>query len=315
MRSRSTIIMAVIGAVVVLSIIGGLYFQDSGRQIVGGATNTVAILRIEGVIAGGGSGESLLGAVAGSDAVVALIAEAAQDQEIAALVLRINSPGGSAAASQEIAEELENFRATGKKVITSMSDVAASGGYWIAAASDLIVANPGTTTGSIGVIIQITDLRQLYEKLGVDFRVFKSGPLKDIGSANRAMTEAEEEVFQAMVNDIFQQFIDQVATGRDLDRDQVIELADGRVFTGRQAKEAGLVDELGNFTFALDRAAELAGLGENYQVRELRRLTPIERLLGLGLTKSLSQALGQALRTVIQELLLESGLEGGLTTR
>ncbi len=315
MRSRSTIVMAVIGAVVALSIIGGLYLQDSGRQIVRGAANTVAILRIEGVIAGGGSGESLLGAVAGSDAVVALIAEAAEDPEVAALVLRINSPGGSAAASQEIAEELENFKAAGKKVITSMSDVAASGGYWIAAASDLIVANPGTTTGSIGVIIQITDLRELYEKLGVDFRVFKSGPLKDIGSANREMTEAEEEVFQAMVNDIFEQFIDQVVAGRDLDRDQVIELADGRVFTGRQAKEAGLVDELGNFTFALDRAAELAGLGENYQVRELRRLTPIERLLGLGLTKSLSQALGQALRTVIQELLLESGLEGGLTTR
>ncbi|TYP52494.1 signal peptide peptidase SppA [Thermosediminibacter litoriperuensis] len=238
--------------------------------------NMVGVINLEGVIAGGSGGTFLS---SGTDHIVRQLHEAAQDPSIKALVIRINSPGGSAAASQEIYEEVLKVKESGKKVVVSMGDVAASGGYWVASAADKIVANPATITGSIGVIMEFQNVEGLYDKLGLKVNVIKSAEHKDIGSPTRPMTEEERAIFQGMVDDIYNQFIDVVAKGRNMDREQVKELADGRIFTGRQAKELGLVDELGNFYEALKIAAELAGIEGEPVIKEYGRKTPLDILL------------------------------------
>jgi len=198
--------------------------------------------------------------MAGSEAIMEQLRRAADDPSVKAVVLRLNTPGGTAAASQEIALEVDRLRKAGKKVVASMGDVAASGGYWIACRCDKIVANPGTITGSIGVIMETQNLQGLYEKLGVDPVVFKSGPHKDMGSTSRVVTEQEQQIFQSMVDDMYKQFVETVSEGRGIDQAQVREVADGRVFTGSQAMENGLVDDLGNYYDAIDIAADLAGI-------------------------------------------------------
>lgn len=249
------------------------YSQAQSGQAVG-------VIYISGAIMAGGSASDLFGSVtAGSNTIMSQIKQAAEDPDIKAVLLRINSPGGSAAASQEIGEELQKLKKTGKTIVTSMGDSAASGGYWIAAHSDLIVANPGTLTGSIGVITQLQNLEGLYDMLGIEHETFVSGPHKDMGSTSRPPTGEERQIFQAMVDDIYEQFVDVVAQGRNMEREEVIALADGRIYTGRQAKELGLVDELGNFHTALDIAAQRAGLGENYRVKHFIRTSPLQRLL------------------------------------
>ncbi|ADL08889.1 signal peptide peptidase SppA [Thermosediminibacter oceani] len=238
--------------------------------------NMVGVINLEGVITGG-SGDAFLSS--GSDHIVHQLHEASQDPSIKALVIRINSPGGSAAASQEIYQEVLKVKEAGKKVVVSMGDVAASGGYWVASAADKIVANPATITGSIGVIMEFQNVEGLFEKLGLKVNVIKSAEHKDIGSPTRPMTEEERAIFQGMVDDIYNQFIDVVAKGRKMDREKVKELADGRIFTGRQAKELGLVDELGNFYDALKIAAELAGIEGEPEIKEYGRKTPLEILM------------------------------------
>lgn len=220
-----------------------------------GYDGVIGVIHIEGTILGGGGGGGLL-ALPGADAVLEQLRAAQRDPEIAAVILRINSPGGSAAASQEIHREVMRLREAGLPVFASLGDVAASGGYWIASAADVIVANAATITGSIGVIMQVTNLEELYEKLGMDFETIKSGEHKDIGSPSREMTSREREILQHMVDDIFEQFVEVVAEGRNMEMAEVRALADGRVFTGRQAIELGLVDEEGNFYDAVDLVRE-----------------------------------------------------------
>jgi len=209
---------------------------------------------------------------------------AAEDPAIKAVVLRLNTPGGTSAASQEIALEVDRLRETGKKVVVSMGDVAASGGYWIASRCDRIVANPGTITGSIGVIMETTDMQGLYEKIGLEPEVFKSGPHKDMGSPARDIRPEERAIFQSMVDDIYQQFVNTVSSGRGMDREQVEKLADGRIFTGSQAVKNGLVDELGNFYDAVRVATEMAGLKKGARIVDMTPKIPWwERLGGLSL--------------------------------
>lgn len=250
-----------------------------------GGQNAVGVIYISGTITSGGSGSDLFGGLtAGSNTIMAQIRKAKDDPEVKAVVIRINSPGGSAAASQEIAEEVKKLREAGKVVVTSMGDTAASGGYWIAAHTDRIVANPGTLTGSIGVITQLQNLEELYDKIGISYETFTSGPHKDMGSSARSLTDEERQIFQSMVDDIFRQFVAVVAEGRGMTEEEVLKLADGRVFTGRQALEVGLVDDLGNFHDAIDIAAQMAGLGPDYRVKEFIRRTPLQQLLqGLGI--------------------------------
>lgn len=203
----------------------------------------IGVVEVEGVIVSSGE-------------IVEQLADFRDDESIRAVVLRVDSPGGGVAPSQEICEEVGKI-AKVKPVVVSMGSVAASGGYYIAAPATRIMANPGTITGSIGVIMEFTNVQELFGKIGLHSEVVKSGAHKDIGSPTRAMTEADRKILQAMIDDVYQQFVDQIATSRKLPTQKVLALADGRIFSGRQALEEGLVDALGNFQDAVDVAAEL----------------------------------------------------------
>jgi len=186
-----------------------------------------------------------------------------ENERIPVIVLRLNTPGGSVAPTQEIYSTVLKARAKGKKVVGSMGAVAASGGYYIAAACDTVVANPATITGSIGVIADFAEFSGLLKKLGVDVTVVKSGKYKDIGSFSRQMTEEEKALITGVVMDTYEQFVEAVSKGRRMDLETVRKYADGRIFTGRQAKELGFVDVLGTYQDAVDLAGRMAGIGAN----------------------------------------------------
>jgi protease-4 len=182
-----------------------------------------------------------------------------EDHSIRAIVVRIDSPGGAVGPSQEIMEEINKTKKV-KKVVASCGSIAASGGYYIASAADLIMANPGTATGSIGVIMQLANVEQLTKKLGVDFYDLKAGALKDMGSPFKPMTPEEKAVFQSLLNNIHDQFINDVAKNRKLPVEKVRALATGQVYTGQEAKALGLVDVMGNFNDAVEKAGRLGGI-------------------------------------------------------
>jgi protease-4 len=180
---------------------------------------------------------------------------------VRAVVVRIDSPGGGVAATQEIYEAILKFREdSGKKVVVSMASVAASGGYYIACASDRIFANRGTITGSIGVIAQWYNYGELLRWARMQDIVIKSGSLKDAGSGSRPLTEEEEAYFQALIDNMYGQFVADVARGRSLPEEEVRALADGRVYTGQEARENRLIDEIGTYQDAIDAAARMAGI-------------------------------------------------------
>ncbi len=241
----------------------------------------IGVIYVEGVIVGGRGGAGLFAdtAIAASEDLMEQLKDASEDPSIKAVLLRINSPGGSAPAAQEIGDEIDALKKAGKKVVVSMGDVAASGGYWLAAKADRIIANPATMTGSIGVIMETQNLQGLFGKLGIQPEVIKSGPHKDIGTYNRQMTAEERLILQGMVDDIYGQFIDVVAKGRKMDPEAVKKLADGRIFTGRQAKQLGLVDELGNYNYAIRYTAKLAGIEGEPTIKELGAKNPFEFML------------------------------------
>ena len=223
----------------------------------------------------------IAGIVSKSDATIKLIHTYRDDPSVKAIVLRIDSPGGSVAPVQEIFTELEKIE---KPIIASMGGSAASGGYYIACAADTIVANPGTLTGSIGVIMQFTRMKGLYDKVGLEHQNIKSGQFKDTGSPFRELTEQERAVLQATVDDVHNQFVDTIskARGSFLTRAQVVELADGRIFSGKQALESKLIDQLGNLPDAIKIAGERAGIeGEPRVLRQERRTSLFEQLLGI----------------------------------
>jgi len=199
------------------------------------------------------------------------INEYADRDDVKAIILRVDTPGGGVGPSQEIYREVMKARDK-KKVITSMGSIAASGGYYIASASHKIVANPGTITGSIGVIIEFANFQELLAKLGLKGFVVKSGPFKDIGSPLREMTSKERMLVQGVVDDLHQQFIGAVSEGRGMERSAVSKIADGRFFSGSQSVELGLVDEIGNFNDAVTVAAELSGVeGKPHLIYPVKR--------------------------------------------
>jgi protease-4 len=183
----------------------------------------------------------------------------ADADHIKAIVLRIDSPGGSVGPSQEIYDAVKRIRAK-KKVVASMGSLAASGGFYVACAADKIYANPGTLTGSIGVIMEMPNVQGLLKWAGVEMNTLKAGKMKDSGSPFRDMTPEERAYFEGMLADVHEQFIEAVAAGRKLTVEEVKPLADGRVFSGRQAKEAKLVDELGGIEAAVAEAGKLGGI-------------------------------------------------------
>ena len=221
----------------------GRMMGESGRFAFG---DKVAIIEIKGVIA------------QSSDVIEELL-QYREDHGVKAIVLRIDSPGGGVGPSQEIYEEILKVRKE-KKVVTSMGSVSASGGYYIACASDVIVANPGTITGSIGVLMQFSSFEELFKKIGIKGVTLKAGAYKDAGSPFREMTPEEKRLMQLVLDNVHNQFIQAVAKGRNLDPAKVTEYADGRIFTGEQAKEYGLVDKMGNLQDAIEEAARLGNI-------------------------------------------------------
>jgi len=183
-----------------------------------------------------------------------------EDGSITAVILRIDSPGGGVAASQEIYEAAKRVRQRGKFVIASMGSVAASGGYYVACAAETIMANPGTTTGSIGVISELINMTELLNKIGIRFDVIKSGKYKDSGSPFRPLNKEDRKFFQSYVDDAYEQFVGVVAAARRMEKAEVLKHADGRVFTGQQALALGLIDRLGTYQDAIALAAEVTGI-------------------------------------------------------
>ncbi|WP_218081907.1 signal peptide peptidase SppA [Anthocerotibacter panamensis] len=222
------------------------------------------LLTLEGAISGSASG-SPLGADGSALGIRDRLLEAAKDERIKGVLLRIDSPGGTVGASEEVYNAVMAVRAK-KPVVVSMGDVAASGGYYIAAAGDRIFANPGTLTGSIGVIISGYSASRLLSTLGVEPQVVKSGKFKDILSLNRALTPDERSLLQATINDTYNQFLQDVSKGRNKPIAQLRPLADGRIFTGRQAQALGLVDELGGQAEAKAALQKLAR--ERFKIEE-----------------------------------------------
>jgi protease-4 len=199
------------------------------------------------------------GLIADSQDIIKQLDKYRQNSQIKAIVLRVNSPGGAVAPAQEILREIEKIRKT-KKVIASLGTVAASGGYYIASGTDLIMASPGTLTGSIGVIIRFANLEDLMKKLGLDLYTIKAGAFKDTGSPMRPMTPEEKAYIQTLLDNVHEQFIRDVARGRKLPLAKVRKLADGRIFTGEEAKKLKMVDEFGNIQDAIERAGRLGGI-------------------------------------------------------
>lgn len=258
-KQKKIRIAGVVAAVLFIAVAaaGSLSRSDSVRKLY--QEPRVAVICVNGPIVGGDDADMAWGSPSSttSGALMRQFRKARQDDSVQAVLLRVNSPGGSAAATQEAAAELQKLKDSGKPVVVSMGDTAASGAYWLAAYGDKIYANPSTITGSIGVYMSYYDVQGLSEKLGVREEKIKSGPHKDIFSPFRPMTEEERRLTQNMVDDMYEQFVAVVAEQRHMDGEKVRSLADGRVFTGVQAKEAGLVDELGNYYDALGYAGTL----------------------------------------------------------
>jgi len=262
----------VLGASLVIYLAVVVFFVATLRSLARSGTEgfvlgpRVAVVELEGVITDTGD----------------LIRDLRRHREnplVKAVVIRINSPGGVVAPTQELHTALQRVREAGKPVVASLGAVAASGGYYVAVAADRIYANPGTLTGSIGVIMQLANLESLFKKVGVEWVVVKAGQFKDIGNIARPMTAEERRVLQALLDDVHGQFIAAVVDGRKLDRTEVRTIADGRIFSGAQARANRMVDELGGFEDAINGAAMLAGLPAPPAVIMPRRRLSISELL------------------------------------
>ena len=221
----------------------------------------------------------LEGLIAETDDLVRELRQHRDNPSIKAVVVRINSPGGVVGPTQEVYDAIRHVREAGKPVVASLGAIAASGGYYIAVAADQIYANPGSLTGSIGVIMQLPNVDLLMKKVGVEYVVVKAGAFKDIGNISRPMTPEERRVLQMLLDDVHGQFIDAVAKGRKLSREQVVQFADGRVFSGTQALSLKMVDALGGLEEAINAAAKLAHLPTPPAVERPRRRFSIVDLL------------------------------------
>lgn len=256
--------MVLLGLLILLVIVSILLIMMQKSISLG---DRIALVRIEGMIAD-------------SKDSIEEIKEYVKDPSVKAILLRIDSPGGAVAPAQEIHEEVKKAVAK-KKVVVSMGSVAASGGYYIASPATKIIANPGTITGSIGVIMEIPNLEGLMNKIGIKTEVVKSGKHKDLVSTFRGIRKEDREILQRVLDNVHEQFIMAVADGRKMSPADVRKIADGRIFTGEQAIKAGLIDELGNLEDAIQAAANLSGIkGEPVIVSKKERLSLINLLRG-----------------------------------
>ena len=279
-RGRVALIAVGVGAAVLVMFAATVWLliavTDDGLP--GGAK--VAVVQVEGVI-----GTEVSRGLDTED-IVRTLSEYRDDPAIRAVVLRINSPGGVVAPTQEIATAVRRLREAKKPVVASLGSVAASGGYYVAVAADRIYASPGTLTGSIGVVMQLANVEGLLKKVGVEYVVVKAGAYKDVGNFARPMTPEERRILQSLLDDVYDQFIGAVAEGRGLDPQTVRSFAEGRIYSGRQAQGLKMVDDLGGLDDAIDAAAKMAGLPGTPKVGYPRRRCSLRDLfrseLGLG---------------------------------
>jgi protease-4 len=258
------LLLAIMGTTALIAFTVLVAHLDGGREHYKG--EKVGVIEIAGVLAD-------------SRPIIEQIKAFREADAVKAIVVRIDSPGGSVGPAQEIYREIRKTIEY-KKVVASMGAVAASGGYYVAAAADGIVANPGTITGSIGVIMGYTNFEEVMRKIGLTPVIIKSGEYKDVGSPTRAMTDGEKELLTTVTRQIHQQFITAIVEGRGLKRNDVEAVADGRIITGEAAQALGLVDRLGNYEDAVQWAAELAGLsGEIETVFPEKEKLPLLRYL------------------------------------
>jgi len=243
--------------------------STSETEVVSGFGDKIAVIELKGTILS-------------SEEIVRQFKKYREDRSIKGILFRVDSPGGGVVASQEIYEEVRKTRDDGKPVVVSMGALAASGGYYVSCGSSRIVANPGTLTGSIGVISQFMRFDPLMNKIGIEANTIKSGKLKDAGSAFREMTKDDRAYFQHLMDEVHQQFISVVENERGIEHDSVLSYADGRVFTGEQAALLGLVDTLGTYEDAISITAKLSHIiGDPTVVKERKRgLSLFDRMFG-----------------------------------
>ena len=280
------VIGSIVAVVILIALTTGASLFLGEAPVV--SPDKVALIKIEGVILD-------------STDVIEQLKKYGKNSSVKAIILRIDSPGGAVVPSQEIYEEVRKLKArTNQKIVTSMGTVAASGGYYIAAASDRIVANPGTLTGSIGVIMEFASAEELMNKIGVKSEVIKSGDKKDVGNFMRTMKPEEREYLQKVIGDVHDQFVDAVSQGRKMKKEDVIPIADGGVFTGRQAKAIGLVDELGDLEDAVKVAGKLANIeGEPKVITEEKKYGFWDILKGKDINNLFRGALPKNLQTLM----------------
>lgn len=293
-------VFLVMGSVSVLNTLGsgmaGPSMGMGGADIDGPLTGpAVAIVRVEGAIMHSDDEEFINGA--GSGRVIADLEAAEADPDVKAIVLRVDSPGGTVTGSAQIHEAIQEMS---KPVIVSMAGTAASGGYYVSAPADYIFARADTTTGSLGVILTLFNAQELIDEVGVDVVSITSGPNKALGSPWEEITAEQEEIFAEYIDESYEEFVRIIAEGRDLDEAAVRDMADGRIYTGRQALELDLVDELGNFDDAVAKAADMGGITGEPRIIEYERLPDFTSLL-LGAQSRLNQSQADQIMSTIYE--------------
>ena len=304
----------------VLSFVVSLLKGNNNAEKTVTVPDRVAVINVSGtIISGADSKDNIFSQTNGvtSGSIMKQIREAAADDSVKALVLRIDSGGGSATAAEEVGRELKRFKEKTKKpIVATMGNTGASAAYWIAAcASDKVYANATTLTGSIGVYMPYMNTEELFKKIGITSNKIKSGPYKDIMSSDRPMTPEEQAILQNIVNEIYEQFVTTVAVGRKMEESKVKTLADGRVYTGLQAKNLGLVDEIGDYYDALAAAGELAKIKPGADglppVKVKEKQQPWEFLLSAHIAELIKTELVNQLTGSLQQ----SGAPAGGMTR
>jgi len=273
--------LAILAVVLILAAGGptapAVYAEE---YVAGDGASRIAVVPVEGTIA---TADNTVGGIQPTttpEGLADALRQAGQDTSVVAVVIEVNSPGGGVTASDEMHQSILDFREnTSKPVVVSMGDTAASGGYYIATAADRIVANETTLTGSLGVIIPLNNFAEAAEKYGIRQVVIKSGKYKDMGSAFREMTPEERDILQSFVDDLYAQFVDVISEGRGIPKDRVREIADGRVYSGLQAKKLGLIDSFGGLDEASAIAGNLAGTSDTTVVRYVQQPSFTDRLL------------------------------------
>jgi protease IV len=255
-----------------------VYYEE--EYVSGTGPDKIAVVPVDGTIAAADNSTGDLQPTTTPEGLADALQQARGDARVAAVVLEVNSPGGGVTASDEMHQSILDFREqTGLPVVVSMGDVAASGGYYISTAADRIVANETTLTGSLGVIFALTDFSELADRYGVEQEVVKSGEFKDMGSSFRDLTPEEREILQSIVDESYDEFVGVIVEGRGLPEERVREIADGRVYSGEQAKELGLVDSFGGLDEAAEVSRDLANIREATVVRYVEKPTFVETLM------------------------------------